>query len=377
MEREKGIRKIGLIVNPVAGVGGSVGLKGSDGIEIQEMAFKLGAIKKSNEKAKVALKEILAYKDKIEIYTYPNEMGENISRELGFNTKVLKDDIGDKTTYLDTEKAAREMLEQEVDLILFAGGDGTARNIYNAVGNSVLVLGIPAGVKIHSAVYSLNPQSAGKLVKLLLDGEKVETQEAEVMDIDEDAFREGRVTAKLYGYLSVPYEKRYVQNMKSGGVAGEKVALQGMANHVIDEMQDNILYIIGPGTTTRGILEKLELKYTLLGVDLVYNKEIIKNDATENDILKYLEKYRRGKIVVTTIGGQGYIFGRGNQQISAKVIKKVGKENIIIVTTEDKLNSNFMQPLIVDTGEEDVDEYLKGYYKVIVGFENMIMYRVG
>lgn len=371
------IKKIGLIVNPVAGIGGTVGLKGSDGIDIQAKALELGAVKKSNMRAKVALKELLTYKDTIEIVTYPKEMGENISKELGFKTKVIGEIEDKKTTGEDTEEAAKKMLEEKVDIILFAGGDGTARNIYSAVKGKILVLGIPAGVKIHSAVYALNPQSAGKLIKLFLDGETVEIQEAEVMDIDEDAFREGRVTARLYGYLNVPYEKRYVQNMKSGGVAGEKAVLEGIANHVISNMEEDSLYIIGPGTTTRDIMEKLNLKHTLLGIDLIYNKEIIKYDANEKDILKTLDKYKKAKIIVTTIGGQGYIFGRGNQQISSEVIKKVKKENINIVTTEDKLNQNFMAPLVVDTGDLEVDEYLKGYYKIIIGYENMIMYKVG
>lgn len=371
------IQKIGLIINPVAGIGGSVGLKGSDGEEIQKKAMALGAEKKANIRAETALKELTPFKDEIVFFTYPGEMGEDVCRKLGFKVEVLGDNEKKKTTAEDTKLAAGGMLEKAVDIILFAGGDGTARDIYSAVGNNTLVLGIPAGVKIHSGVYALNPQSAGKLIALMIQRETFETQEAEVMDIDEEAFRQGIVTAKLYGYLKVPYAKHYVQSMKSGGVAGEKLTLERITHYIIKIMKEDVLYIVGPGTTTRGIAEELGYENTLLGVDLIYNKKVIKNDANEKDILVFLEQYPQAKIIVTVIGGQNYIFGRGNQQISAEVIKKVRKENIIIISTQDKLNINFNVPLIVDTGSPEVDDYLKGYYRIIVGYEDMIMYKVG
>lgn len=371
------IQKIGLIINPVAGIGGSVGLKGSDGEEIQKKAMALGAVKKANSRAETALKELIPFKDEIVFFTYPGEMGEDVCRKLGFKVEVLGDNEKKKTTAEDTKLAAGGMLEKAVDIILFAGGDGTARDIYSAVGNNTLVLGIPAGVKIHSGVYALNPQSAGKLIALMIQRETFETQEAEVMDIDEEAFRQGIVTAKLYGYLKVPYAKHYVQSMKSGGVAGEKLTLERITHYIIKTMEEDVLYIVGPGTTTRGIAEELGYENTLLGVDLIYNKKVIKNDANEKDILALLEQYPQAKIIVTVIGGQNYIFGRGNQQISAEVIKKVRKENIIVISTQDKLNINFNVPLIVDTGSPEVDDYLKGYYRIIVGYEDMIMYKVG
>jgi predicted polyphosphate/ATP-dependent NAD kinase len=368
-------KKLGLIVNPVAGMGGRVGLKGSDGPEILMKAIELGAKPQSPKRAIQALQRLLDIKDQIDIITYPDDMGENEVRELGMSPVVIGSIVKGITTPEDTQIAAMQMKEIGVDLILFAGGDGTARNIYNAIGDQVIVLGIPAGVKIHSAVYGQNPKSSGELAALFLQDKVKEVQEAEVMDIDEEAFRAGRVSAKLYGYLKVPYEKRYVQNLKSGGVAGEKATLEQIANYIIDNMDDEHYYIIGPGTTTRPIMEKLGLKNTLLGVDVVYRKKLVANDVNEQSLLKIIEG-QKAKIIVTTIGGQGYIFGRGNQQLSPEVLTKVGKENIIIVSTRDKLNTNFGSPLLVDTGDEEINEWLSGYYRVIVGYEDSIMHRV-
>lgn len=370
-------KKLGLIVNPVAGMGGRVGLKGSDGSEILKKALELGATPQSPQRTIQALGQMEKLKDQIEIITCPGDMGENEAKELGFSVDIIGAGTinAGKSSAEDTRKAAGQMKALNVDLILFAGGDGTARDIFNAIGDRVTVLGIPAGVKIHSAVYGKNPKSSGELAALFLEDKIKELQEAEVMDIDEDAFRSGRVTAKLYGYLRVPYEKKYVQNLKSGGVAGEQANLEMIANYIVDTMDDESFYIIGPGTTTRPIMEKLGLSNTLLGVDVVCRKKLAANDVNEQALLKIINN-QKAKLIITTIGGQGYILGRGNQQISPEVLKMIGKENIIIVSTRDKLNLNFGSPLLVDTGDETVNQWLCGYYRVVVGYGDVIMHRV-
>ncbi len=368
------MKKLGLIVNPIAGMGGSVGLKGTDGIEILNRARELGAVPKAHNRAKQALEQLVDIKDQIEIITYPGEMGEFSVKECGFTPKVIGTIDKDSTSAADTENAAIEMKKMGVDLILFAGGDGTARNIYNAVELNIPCLGIPSGVKIHSAVYAQTPKKAGELASLYLQDKVVDIKEAEVMDIDEDAFREGRVIAKLYGYLKVPFEKRFVQNRKSGGVAGEQASLGRIAQYVVDTMEDEYVYIIGPGTTTRYIMEELGLDNTLLGVDIVYKKKLIAKDVTEKEILKHIEG-KKAKIIVTIIGGQGYIFGRGNQQLSPDVIKQVRKENIIVIASRDKLNTIFGYPMLIDTGSEETNNMLEGYYKVVIGYEEFIAYK--
>lgn len=361
--------KIGFIVNPIAGMGGRVGLKGTDGPEILEKAIRLGAVPESPKKAKKALEVLIPVKDEIEIYTYPDDMGENEAREMGFNPVVLGE-RKERYEAKDTEKAAKEMADLGVDLILFAGGDGTARNVYSAIGTSVPVIGIPAGVKIHSGVFANHPKAAGEIALKFIKGEELNITDAEVMDIDEDAFRKGIVTAKLYGYMKIPLEPELVQTTKSGGGnVSEEEALLGIADRIIEEMEENpdTFFIIGSGTSTKPIMDALGLPNTLLGIDIVKNKKLVASDVNEKEILDIIDGHK-AIIVVTVIGGQGYIFGRGNQQISAEVIKKVGKENIRVIATRNKLQSLKGKPLLVDTGDEEVNKMFNGYIKVITTY---------
>ena len=369
-------KKLGLIVNPIAGIGGRVGLKGSDGPDILRKARELGAVSASPQRTVEALRRIAAIKDSIELITYPHEMGEDEARESGFEPTVIGQITKGRTTSADTRNAAREMLERGVDLILFSGGDGTARDIYEAVNGEVPVLGIPAGVKIHSGVFAINPVSAGDLAVRFLEGRETDVRDAEVMDIDEEAFRENRVSARLHGYLRVPYEKALVQSSKGGSPPQEELSLEAIASDVVEGMEDDTLYIIGPGTTTRPIAEQLGLPKTLLGVDIVHNRKLIASDVNEAKLLELL-KDRKAKIIVTAIGGQGFIFGRGNQQISPEVIKKVGEENVIVVATPGKLASLEGRPLLVDTGDGELDKRLSGYIKVITGYSRRVVYKVG
>lgn len=356
--------KLGFIVNPIAGMGGRVGLKGTDGEEILEKAISLGAIPEAPIKAKKALEVLLPLKEELEIYTYPGEMGEDEALSLGFKAIVLGEKK-DQYSAIDTEEAAKQMLEKGVELILFAGGDGTAINIYNAIGTKVSVIGIPAGVKIHSAVYASHPRAAGEVVRKCLTGEEMETMEAEVMDIDEEAFREGVVTARLYGYMNIPLEPELIQTTKSPGVASDEDSLDGISDRIVEEIEEekDTFFIIGSGTSTRPIMEKMDLPNTLLGIDIVKNKQLIAQDVNEKEILDIIGE-DKAKIVVTVIGGQGYIFGRGNQQISGEVIKRVGKDNVIIIASKSKLLSLEGRPLLVDTGNDEVNKMFNGYMKV-------------
>ena len=369
------MKKLGVIVNPIAGMGGRVGLKGSDGIEILQKAREMGAEPESPRRAIEALKIIAKLKNEIRVLAYPDEMGADECRQAGLDPEVIGSIESGETSPEDTMEAAREMAERGVDLILFAGGDGTARNIYTAIGPEIPVLGIPAGVKIHSAVYAINPRSAGEVASLYLQGQVVNIREAEVMDIDEEAFRQGRVNARLYGYLKVPVERR-VQSVKSGA-RSEQAEVEGMAAEVVANMEKDTLYVIGPGTTTRTIMERLELPNTLLGVDVVLNRELVDNDVGEKQLFHLLNQHKgKARIVVTAIGGQGHVFGRGNQQISPRIIRLVGKNNIIVVASRDKLVALQPYPLLVDTGDPDLDQELSGYVRVVTGWEDSIMYRI-
>lgn len=368
------MKKIGVIVNPIAGIGGRVGLKGSDGEFIQKKALALGAQPEALQRATNALKVLHQIDEPFELITCPEQMGEWAVKEAGFVPTIIGEPCTPFTTATDTERAATEMMLRKVDLILFAGGDGTARDIYSAVAQSVPVLGIPAGVKIHSGVYAVNPEGAGQTVVQFISGKLNETREAEVMDLDEEAYRQGRVSAKLYGYMKVPANTKCVQSVKVRSHS-EASMLNGICKEVVNTMEPGTLYIIGPGTTTRRIMELLGLNNTLIGVDVVCNGKLIANDISEQ-YLWHLVENKPAQIVITAIGGQGHILGRGNQQISPRIIKKVGINNIQIVATTEKLLSICQKRLLVDTGDSALNEALCGFKKVITGYRESTMCRV-
>ncbi len=367
--------KLGLIVNPVAGLGGSVALKGSDGEDTAAKAIALGAEPKSNSRTKAALEVLVPHQSNITIYTVNDEMGEQTAKALGFNTQVVYQS-NSPTTSDDTEAAAHLLQLQGVDLILFAGGDGTARNICHAVEDSVPVLGIPAGCKIHSGVYAITPKAAGRVVEMLVKGELVTLSDADVMDIDEVAFRQGTVKAKRYGEMQVPSEVRYVQAVKNGGKETDELVLADIAAYVVSEMDADSLYVMGSGSTVGAVMEEMGLENTLLGVDLVEDQALVGQDLTAQQLLE-LTKERETKLVITLIGGQGHIFGRGNQQLSPALIKAIGRDNIIVVATKTKLQALNGRPLICDTGDSKLDNELSGYIRVTSGFNDHIMYAVG
>jgi predicted polyphosphate/ATP-dependent NAD kinase len=365
-------KRLGLIVNPVAGLGGRVGLKGSDGLEIQQLAREMGAVPAAGERALQTLRSI-GYP--CELLVAPLEMGESIARQGGFSSRVIGEIHTGFTTAQDTRDAAQAMLHAQVDLMLFAGGDGTARDIYQAVGTQLPCLGIPAGVKIHSGVFALNPQRAGELASEFLDAKHPRLKEAEVIDLDEASYRSGRIATALFGYLKIPYHRSLVQNQKAPSPAYNDAAAWAIAEAVVESMQPGWLYILGPGTTTRAIAERLGFPKTLVGVDVVCAEAVVAVDVGEQQLLE-LVGCSPAKIVVSPIGGQGFIFGRGSQPISPAVIQKVGWENILIVSSPEKLAALHNRPLLVDSGDEQVDRALCGYLTVITGYRDRTVYRV-
>ncbi|MDO6445610.1 ATP-NAD kinase family protein [Colwellia sp. 1_MG-2023] len=371
------IFKLGLIINPIAGIGGSVALKGSDGEGIAEKAKLLGAQAKANDRAKLALEILLPYRQNIEIYTANALMGEDIARSLGFKVTVVYQALSSETTAQDTEHTVSALLAEGIDLLLFAGGDGTARNVCHMVGDTFPVLGVPAGCKIHSGVYAVTPKAAGRVVEMMVTNQLVTLTEADVMDIDESLFRQGIVKAKRFGEMKVPCELRYIQAVKSGGKESDELVLQDIAADVINKMDDE-LFIIGSGSTTAFLMEELGLENTLLGVDLVQQQTLLANDVTEPQLWQHLEDNpeEKVKLVITLIGGQGHIFGRGNQQLSPRVIKAIGKENIIIIATKTKLSALQSRPLIADTGDSEVDNLLAGFMVVTTGYNDEVLYPV-
>jgi len=345
-------KTIGLIVNPVAGMGGAVGLKGTDGKAIVNQARSLGAKSIAPERAEAFLSELSPATNGVQLVVGAGSMGEDETKSFGFTYNVLGQ-RKKETSAEDTVAVAKKMVDAGVALLVFCGGDGTARDIQKAVNMNVSVLGVPTGVKMHSAVFAVNPQAAARVAIRFLYGE-LSLREAEVMDVDEKAFREGRLSAELYGYVLAPYEPHLIQANKltSPMTESELRNQAAIAVYIIETLKPDAIYIIGPGTTTRTIGDLLDAKKTLLGVDLFLNKKIMAKDVNEKQILEATDG-KPVQIIVTPIGGQGFIFGRGNQQISPKVIRRVGLNNITVVATESKLRS--LKALRVDTGDPDLD----------------------
>ena len=510
------MKKLGLIINPIAGMGGSVGLKGTDGV--LDEAIARGAMPHATEKTLRALRKLLQDAEakhvklagaestkkeakgaeKLTIITCGGDMGETAllefierplsdtkflekesSESASSESDFLKPELSYEVAYIspnaktsaslvdtansnservefknttdaeDTKAGARAIASAGADIIAFVGGDGTARDIYEAIGESLPVLGIPAGVKIYSPVYAQSPEKAGELLRLYLHGQTTLTKEAEVLDINEDDYRRDIINTRLFGYLRVPYERRFLQSRKAPSPMSEESRQRSIAAYIAEELmrdtsqdtaQNNAnnadsaeaedkYYIIGPGSTTRSLADYLGVENTLLGVDIVLRKQtatktIIKTvakDVSEQEILAYLETMSaestaelttnptastaestaelttnptaataespaelttnptaadKVKLIITPTGGQGYLLGRGNQQISSRVIKKIGKNNIFVIATSEKLAGLFGSPLRIDTGDFEADELLKGYVRVVTGYREIEIYAV-
>jgi len=364
-------KRIGLIVNPIAGMGGSVGLKGTDsGMHLK--AAELGATPLAPARTEVFLSHIRK-RDDVTLLVAPGIMGEIYARKLGMKN-VLVGEAGAETTGEDTTRIASEMLARGMDLLTFVGGDGTARNIHDAVGLSCPVVGVPSGVKVYSSVFALNPRAAAAMVDRFVAG--AEVSEQEVLDIDEDAFRRNVLDARLYGYMLVPVDEQLLQGGKEGSSQGaSNVENQTeIAEYVAETLQDGMLYLLGPGTTVNAIAKAVGVEKTLLGIDAIHDGKLIASDLNENGLLDLFGRYGQIKIMVTPLGGNGFIFGRGNRQFTARILRLAGKENIMVVATRDKLRK--LKCLRIDTGDYELDQELSGYIDVIVGYKYSRIFRV-
>lgn len=370
--------RLGLVINPYAGIGGAMALKGSDGLAIREQALAMGAQKQANHKTSLALAELLGCKDKIQIFTAAGEMGQQVAQELGFNTQVVYWPQTAQTEANDTLATVEALQRHKLDLLLFAGGDGTARNVCAVLAAEVPALGVPAGCKIHSGVYAITPKSAGKVVAMLVSGELVSLTQAEVRDIDEEKFRQGKVLSRYFGQMLVPAELHYVQAVKMGGKESQQLVLADIAAQIIEMMEEfpEHLFVMGSGSTVAAIMQELGQNNSLLGVDVLQQQQLLAQDVNAAQLQQLLVD-KPAKLVITLIGGQGHILGRGNQQLSPQVIRQIGRENIIVVASKSKLHSLKGKPLIVDSGDPQLDIELAGLIAVICGFHDQVLYPIG
>ncbi|MHC1631175.1 MAG: ATP-NAD kinase family protein [Methanotrichaceae archaeon] len=351
---------MGFLINPISGMGGSVGLKGTDGLA--EEAKKRGAKPISPRRARATL-EVLGEVNVL-FLTASNDMGEKVLQECNFEHLVVHQ-VSEISSASDTKAACRSFLGHDVDLIVFCGGDGTARDVASVV-RSAPILGIPAGVKMHSGVFAVSPQAAADLISEYLQ-DKLRVRETEIVDVDEEKYRSGILETKVYNIAKTPYKPAFVQERKQVYRSdSEDEFKHQIAEFASEFMRDGSAYVIGAGTTTSTIGEILGIKTTLLGVDVVCDGKLICEDASEQDLLRALDQVDKAKIIISPIGAQGFVLGRGSQQISSRVLRQVGVENMIIVATPHKLRE--LPYLLVDTGDLELDRLISGRCQVVTGY---------
>ncbi len=374
--------KIGFLINPIAGMGGRVGLKGTD--NVVEEAIKRGAEPVSPKRAEEFLnslkKLIIQEKINVSILSCKLNMGEEILSKLGFEAIYIDIPKSRDTTRYDTIEAVKHFVKDGVDLIVFVGGDGTARDVYQALKEvnmvSKPILGVPSGVKVYSGVFAVTPVDVAYIIMEYAKN-RAKTMEMEIMDIDEEAFRRDMINVKIYAYAYTPYIPFRTQSSKqlSPDTVDEVENQTGIARYVIEMMDKDGMYILGPGTTVKRVADLLGIKKTTLGVDIYYKGKVY-NDLSEKDILDIIDDREKVWIIVTPIGRQGILFGRGNQQISPRVIRKVGRDRIIVLATYRKLRDIPGGFLRVDTQDDEVDNYLKGYIRVVVDYRTWRMVEI-
>jgi NAD+ kinase len=371
------MRRIGFVVNPIAGMGGPVGLKGTDG-KVAE-ARRRGADPRARERARTALDALAGSGADVELLTYGAPMGEEVARAAGFDPVVVgrsdspegrDDDSNDvasaadnvvapgdedrtQTTAGDTRAAVAAFVDRGVDLVLFVGGDGTATDVaeeLDRLHSDVPILGVPAGVKIYSSVFAVRPAAAGR-VAATFEG----TETGEVNDIDEDDYREGRVSTNLRAVVETPTAAERQASKQLGGGSVETLA-EGVA----EDARDGVTYVLGPGGTLAAVKDALGFEGAPIGVDVWRDGEVRVRDGSASEIEAALGE--ENVVVVSPIGGQGFVFGRGNQQISPAVVRR---STVEIVASRSKLDG--LDVLRVDTGDPDLDAELRGWHRVRVG----------
>lgn len=365
--------KLGLIVNPIAGMGGKVGLKGTDSVLAEAVAEGAEPVAPRRAVEFLTKLKMNAVDVKVEVLCCPGIMGEQEARIAGFAVDVLPMRIGSTTGAKDTKRAVKLLVEAKAELIVFVGGDGTAKDALDALKSihacdGVLVLGVPSGVKMYSGVFAVSPIDAVEVV-LAFCRKEASVAEFEVMDADEKAIRSDNFSVRLYGYLRGPFVPLHIQGSKqvSPETIDERENQEAIAKFVAEELLKDATVILGPGTTVKCLADLLGVDKTLLGVDVYHDGKVIL-DVNEKHILEHVKDWSNTWIVVSPIGHQGIVFGRGNQQISSEIIKRIGRERILVLATKGKLRSVEGGVLRVDTGDAETDELLKGYGKVVTDY---------
>lgn len=377
------MKRIGFVVNPIAGMGGRVGLKGTDGVA--EKAKQAGAEPVSGPRARMFVEAFLAASKRdpslsIRWLTCAGSMGDDWLRAAGIDEAALEILWRPRTltTSDDTKRAVEACIEHGAELLVFCGGDGTSRDVAEAAKDRIPILGIPAGVKMHSGIFAVSPTVAGDLLAEYLRG-RIRIGLGEILDLDEQAYRKGEWRVRLFGTAKTLVEPNLVQagKMMVAEVSEESIIAE-LSQHFAEmfEAEPDTLFLLGPGSTLAAIATSLGIKKTLLGIDAVVARTTIATDLNEKGILALLDRYPKAKIVVSPIGRQGFILGRGNLELSPVVLRRIGLKNLIVVATPAKLE---LTPVLrVDTGDPALDEELrkKEYLFVVIGYRTTKLHPV-
>lgn len=370
--------KIGFLVNPIAGMGGRVGLKGTNHVSAEAVA--LGAKPVSPAKAVEFLEKLKQFEltRKIDLLTCPDVMGQEEVKTASLEAEILSMFIASETSAEDTKSAVRFMVKNDVALIVFVGGDGTAKDIFDALKAEphTLVLGVPSGVKMYSGIFAGSVLDAVEVVQAFVNGE-TQIMDYEIVDADEDAIRTNHLSTRLYGFLKGPFVPMRLLGSKqiTPETLDEQENQRAVARFIVEEMKPNATYILGPGTMIKSVADLLGVRKTLLGVDIYHDTNVIK-DVNEERILKEVKEWNNVWVVLSPIGRQGMLLGRGNQQISPEVIRRTRKEHIIVGATKDKIQGIDGGVLRVDTGDSQVDQMLRGYIRVAIDYREWRLMKI-
>lgn len=374
--------RLGFIINPIAGMGGRVGLKGTDGVVAR--ARELGAEPIANARALEMLRALARLRDgapaapAIEWLTSDGQMGSDALRAAGFDAAEIVHRAAGEPSAHDTVAAVEAFLARHVDLVLFCGGDGTARDICALIGETTPVLGIPAGVKMYSGVFGVTPARTAEILWRWLVHE-IGLAQVDIVDLDEDKYRRDEWAVRLYLTATAPFEPTLVQSAKAL-VAGrdEDAVKDDIAEQLRDEIaaRPGTLFLLGPGSTVQAVARALQVDKTLLGIDAVVDGRLVGADLAEAQILALLDRHPECQLVLSPIGAQGFVLGRGNQQLSPAVIRRIGAGNILVLSTPAKLARTPV--LRFDTGDANLDSDMisRKFFEVIVGYRRTRLVRV-
>ncbi len=369
--------KLGLIINPIAGLGGPAALKGSDDPQQLRALPAADQFKRAEARAVRCLQVLSLVGEHISIFTAEGPMGGDAVQASGLVANTVQP-AKTHSSAKDTQELAQRLVSEGVDVLLFVGGDGTARDICGVVNDNLPVLGIPAGVKMHSGVFAVSPEAAGEIIKAMVLGALVDVQTRDVRDIDEAQLQQGQVNSRFYGELKVPLLGHFVQATKQSGRECEELVVDEIVAYISEQLSDDTAYLIGAGTTTQALMAALHLPNTLLGVDVILAGEVVLQDANANEIEHWLARFSGNVVALLSITPhQGSLIGRGNQQLSPTVLRRIGRHNIWPLATKTKIRELQGRPLLIDSNDPALDKAWTGYIEVVTGYEDCILYPLG